>query len=101
MSQTITQEASASVVNTTLNYYLDPSQGGTSFFRPGTAGNYRRKFDERDVDIEDMRKSEDSFQLDQHGFELRKHTSTEKDFSDEDVVKDVVYKEVAELLKEA
>ena len=95
------QEASTNVVNTTLNYYLDPSQGGTSFFRPGTAGNYRRKFDERDVEVADLRKSEKSFQLDTHGFEMRKHTSTEKDFSSEEVVKDVVYKEVAELLKKA
>ncbi len=87
------------VVDATLNYHLDPSQGGTPFFIPGSAGNYRRKFNEVPVHIIDIRGSENEFRLDRQGFEVRRHICTEKDFANGDVVKDVVYKETSELLK--
>lgn len=93
------QEAPAHVVNTTLNYCLEPLQGEPSPFYPGTAGNYRREFNEQAVQVTDLRGSENDFSLDKQGFELRRHVCTEKDFADEAVVKDVVYEETAELLK--
>ena len=101
MAQAIVREAPTRAVDTTLNYYLEPSQGGSSSFYPGTAGNYRRKFDEQPVQVSNIRGSETDFKLDKQGFELRRHVCNEKEFADEDVVKDVVYKETAELLKKA
>ena len=101
MAQEIIQKAPTHVVDTTLKYYLEPSRGGSTSFYPGTAGSYRRKFDEQPVQVTDMRGSENKFKLDKQGFELRRHVCTEKDFVDEVVVKDVVYKETAELLKKA
>jgi hypothetical protein len=99
MAQGIVRETPTHVVNTTLNYYLEPSQGGSTSFYPGTAGNYRRKFNEQAVQVTDLRGSENNFRLDKQGFQVRRHICTEKDFADEDVVKDVVYKEISELLK--
>jgi hypothetical protein len=100
-SRTCARSTPTHIVNTTLNYYLEPEHGGSTFFYPGTAGNYRRKFNEQAVQVTDVRGSETDFRLDKQGFEVRRHVSAEKDFADEDVVKDVVYKETAELLKKA
>ena len=91
--------APSRTIDATINYHLDPSQGGTSFFIPGSAGNYRRKANERSVQITDIRGNESEFKLGKQGFELRRHVSTEKDFENDEVVKDVVYKETSELLK--
>ena len=54
-----------------LNFYLDPSQGGRDSFAIGTAGAYRRKFDERPVTIRDARGFENEFNIDTHGFQVR------------------------------
>jgi hypothetical protein len=87
------------VVQTTLNYYLDPRFGGHSEFVPGTAGAYRRAFDAQPVQISDIREREAEFSLSTSGFQLYKHTSVEKDFRDEELVKSVVYPETEKLLK--
>ena len=94
------KHAAKRIVNARLNFYLDPSQGGQSEFAIGTAGAYRRKFDERPVQIEDARGHESDFSLDTHGFQYCKRATTEKDFSDDDQVKAVAYPEVQQLLKD-
>lgn len=86
-------------INTTLNYYLDPSKGGHTTYQIGVSDYYRRKFDTRPVQIEDLRPRQSEFKLDVHGFQHAKHTSEEKTFDDNDRVRRVVYPETAELLK--
>lgn len=86
-------------IDTTLNYYLDPALGGHSAFEVGTAGYYRRKFDERPVQIHDIRGQEEDFDLSKQGFQHLKHTSAEKEFRNDEQVKRIVYPEVEELLK--
>ena len=66
------------VVHAMLNFYLDPSLGGRDSFTIGTAGAYRRKFDERPVDIRDARGHEDDFDLDTHGFQYHRRPVQER-----------------------
>ena len=94
------QTSDKNVAHTKLNFYLDPSRGGHTSFAIGTAGAYRRKFDERPVDIKDARGHEAEFSLDTHGFQYYRRGSKEKDFLDDEQVKAVVYPEVQELLKD-
>jgi hypothetical protein len=83
-----------------LNFYLEPSQGGHSYFTAGTIGQYRRKFDERPVDIHDARGYETDFNLDTHGFQYHRRPSAEKDFLEDAQIKAVYYPEVEQLLKD-
>lgn len=88
------------VAHTKLNFYLDPSLGGQNEFAIGTAGAYRRKFDERPIDIKDARGRENEFNLDIHGFQHYRRACSEKNFTDDDQIKAVAYPETVELLKE-
>ena len=92
--------AKDNVVHAKLNFYLDPSQGGRDSFAIGTAGAYRRRFDQRPVDIQDARGYENSFDVDTHGFQYYKRSITEKDFTDDAQVKRVAYPETEQLLKD-
>ena len=87
-------------VETTLNYYLDPSKGGHNWFQVGVVDYYRRKFDVRPVQIHDIRGKESRFQLDNHGFQHCKHVSVEDDFDDDARIKRDVYPETEQLIKE-
>ncbi|OQV11055.1 hypothetical protein CLAIMM_14959 [Cladophialophora immunda] len=86
-------------IDTSLNYYLDPALGGHSSFEAGTAGYFRRKFDERPVRIHDIRGHSDDFDVSKQGFQLVKHTSVEKEYLSDEGVKRIVYPEVEKLLK--
>lgn len=97
----VTNGMSSHDVETILNYHLDSGNGGEQVFYPGTAGNYRRQFDARAIQVKDIRGHEEDFCLDQQGFQILRHESKEKEFADEDEVKDVIYEEVIEMLKEA
>jgi len=55
--------------------------------------------DPHETVIHDVRGKEDTVSLDTTGHQFIKHVSAEKDFLDEDRIKDVYYKEVEELLK--
>ena len=87
-------------VFTTLNFYLEPSKGGHSSYSVGTAGYYRRRFDTRSVEIRDIRRIGETVDLNTHGFQLQTHVSGQKTFADDARMKDVVYTEVKQLLKE-
>ncbi|ETI27037.1 hypothetical protein G647_10136 [Cladophialophora carrionii CBS 160.54] len=91
---------SAHVVSTTLRYWLDPSPAGYKAFYAGTAGVYRRKHDEQPAQITDVRGREKEFTLDKQGFAFVQHESKEKDFADDEGIKDRLYPEVSELLKD-
>ena len=88
------------LIEARLNFYLDPSQGGQTEFAIGTAGAYRRKFDERRVKIRNERGHETDFDLDTHGFQYCRRCSSEKDFTDDEQVKAVAYPEAQQLLKD-
>ncbi|KIW26502.1 uncharacterized protein PV07_09592 [Cladophialophora immunda] len=90
----------AHVVQGTINYYLDPSKGGYTEFYPQTAGSFRRKYDPHPAQVADIRGFETEFNLDKHGFAIVQHESEEKEFADEEQVKDRLFSEVADLLKE-
>jgi hypothetical protein len=86
---------------TTLNYHLDKADGTDRHYFPGTLSAYRRKYDVRTVSIQDIRSVEEFMNLNDHGFQLYNHTSVENDFVDEATIKDVVYRETEQLLKDA
>lgn len=88
------------VVNTTLNYYLDPAKGGHTRYQIGVSDYFRRKYDPHTVPIHDIRGTECQFKLDIHGFQHVQHASTEKDFDDNDQVRRVVYPETEQLIKD-
>ncbi|OAP55149.1 hypothetical protein AYL99_10849 [Fonsecaea erecta] len=87
------------VVQGTMNYYLDPSKGGFTDFYPQTAGYFRRKYDPHPVQVADIRGIEKEFSLDKHGFAVVQHESEEKDFTDDEQVKNRIFAEVAKLLQ--
>lgn len=100
ITSTAQAQADSKVVNTTLNYYLDPSKGGHTSYQIGVSDYYRRKFDSRPAQIHDIRGREDQFSLETHGFQHYKHSSAKQDFNDNDQIKAVVYPEVEQLLKD-
>ncbi|OQO10800.1 hypothetical protein B0A48_04100 [Cryoendolithus antarcticus] len=84
----------------TLYYYLEVKDGGIVQTYPGTAFEKRRKHVPHNVEIKDMRPIRDELTLDKSGFELINHTSEEKDFIDEERIKEVYYPEIEKIIKE-
>jgi len=89
-------------VTTTL-HYLRPNEDGSppapSYVgRPET---YVKPANAHTVTVHDIRGSEQDYSLDKTGFEIFRHESKEKDFTDEEKIKDIYYKEVEEILKKA
>lgn len=88
-------------VQTTLNFYKDNEDGSppapTYVGRPET---YERPVNTQDVTIHDVTGDEDKYTLDSHGFQFVPSVSVEKDFLDDDQIKDRYYKEVDQLLKD-
>ena len=88
------------VAQTTISYYLDPSKGGYKEFYPGTAGSYRRKHEVHAFQVTDIKGHEKEFSLDREGFTFVQRESKEKDFENEEVIKDRLYPEISELVKD-
>ena len=86
------------MVQTTLNYFLDPSLGGITWYTPGAAGVLCRKLDTRSVQIHYMRDREADFNIHKQSFQLCKFTTAAKEFTG-DEIKSVIYPEAEELLK--
>ena len=102
MAPARTYEGEGKVLETTLNHYLDPKDGGHDHYVTGTAKYYRRKFDERPVKITNIRGSHiDDFDLNTQGFQFYESPTVGGDFTDTEFVKKVVYPETEELLKKA
>ena len=53
-----------------------------------------------EVVVKDISGHEKEYALDTHGFQLVQHTSKQKEFVDEEVIKAEYYPEVEQLLKE-
>ncbi|KXT03335.1 hypothetical protein AC578_3954 [Pseudocercospora eumusae] len=87
-------------VHTTLNFHKDNEDGSppkpTYVGKPET---YERPHTTENVIIHDVTGDEDKYTLDSHGFQFIRSVSIEKDFLDEDQIKDQYYKEVDQLLK--
>lgn len=89
-------------VPTQLNYYKDPGDGSEP--APSIIGKpetYERPFEPLDVVVQDIRGREDQFSLDKNGFQIFRHESQEKVFTDDDHIKSVYYPETEQLLKDA
>jgi hypothetical protein len=54
-----------------------------------------------DVKVNDITGEEDKYTFDTHGFQIYKHESEEKDFQDEEKIKNDYYPEIEQLLKDA
>ncbi|KAJ5414302.1 hypothetical protein N7509_000929 [Penicillium cosmopolitanum] len=85
--------------STVLNYYVDPGKDGDHSFFDGTIIESRREYAEVPVQVMDLRRQEQRFSLDRQGFQLLMHPSIEKDFDDTARIKDVYYRECAEVLQ--
>ena len=89
-------------VSTTLNYYKDPGDGSEP--QPSYVGKpetYERPSETLEVTVHDIRAQETQYSLDKNGFQIYRHSSTEKDFLDEEQIKAVYYPETEQLLKDA
>ncbi|ETS85157.1 hypothetical protein PFICI_03182 [Pestalotiopsis fici W106-1] len=87
----------------TILHYFKPNEDNsppapTYVGRPET---YERPTEEHRVRITDISGQEAQFTLDKNGFQIYKHVSQEKEFVDDDKVKDKYYKETEQLLKDA
>lgn len=87
-------------VITSVNYFKDNEDGSAP--APAYVGkpeSYERPTTPQSVTINDIRGSEEKYTLDSTGFQIVHHKSKEKDFLDEEKIKDEYYKETEELLK--
>ncbi|KAH8104736.1 hypothetical protein BXZ70DRAFT_922158 [Cristinia sonorae] len=89
-------------VPTTLNYYTpigDEAPYQYVYDPPAGKEPHNLGSDPHPVVVRDARVNESDFTLDKNGFQFVKHVSQEKDFVDDEKIKDVYYKEVEEILR--
>jgi hypothetical protein len=88
-------------VQTNLNYYKANEDGSPPHAvytdRPET---YKREHTSHQVTIHDVRGDEQSYTLDGQGFQIHPHVSAEKDFDDDERIKDQYYAETRKLLQD-
>ncbi|CAK4031454.1 amino acid permease-domain-containing [Lecanosticta acicola] len=72
----------------------------TELLEDGQPETYQRPLATHRVTVKDIAGNEDKYTLDSHGFQIHRHVSTEKDFLDDERIKDAYYKEVDQLLKD-
>ncbi|KAI0172501.1 hypothetical protein GGR52DRAFT_544864 [Hypoxylon sp. FL1284] len=98
---TASTAASPHDVDTVLNFYKDPEDGGpphpTYTDRPET---YERPVSPHPVHVTDVRGKKADYTLDGSGFQFHRHTAREKDFDDDDHIRAVYYPETEQLLKD-
>jgi len=89
-------------VQATLFYYKDPGDGSPP---PPTYIGKPETFERPSVPLEtvvtDIAGKEKDYTLDSHGFQIYPHSSTEKDFVDDEKIKAEYYPETEQLLKDA
>jgi hypothetical protein len=88
-------------VKTILNYHKENEDGSpphpTYVDRPET---YYRPVESHSVTVRDVTGHEDGYSLDRNGFQFYRHTASEKDFLDDEQIKQGYYKETEQLLKD-
>ncbi|KAI9833051.1 MAG: hypothetical protein M1819_003884 [Sarea resinae] len=89
-------------VSAVFNYYRDPGDG--TLPSPNYAGQLSsftdKPIEPRTLPVHDIRGSEHAYTLDRTGFQVVGHESREKDFVDDDEIKEIYYPEVEQILKE-
>lgn len=91
-------------VDAKLNFYVAPADGAKPFnytYEPPPNGDPQRNFsnEELDVTVHDVRGREKDFTLDNNAFEVVQGIeSEEKDFNDDEHIKQVYYPEVEKLI---
>nr|VWO97140.1 Uncharacterized protein [Ganoderma boninense] len=92
-------------VATTHNYYKaldnDPPRRYVRVEPPEGKPDTNVGLDPRPALVHDVRGREADFSLDKNGFQYLRWPSVEKDFADDEVIKDKYYPEVEQILKEA
>ena len=83
-----------------FNYYPQdyPNPEPVNVLKPSSFLNGPK--DTRRMFVQDIRGKEGSFSLDQNGFEIVRHLTEEKDFLDDDRIKEVYYPEIESLVKQ-
>ena len=85
-----------------FNYYKDPGDG--SLPAPSYVGKpetYEKPVETIELPVHNIRGEEEKYTLDSHGFQIVRHESGEKEFVDEEAIKEGYYKEVEDILKKA
>ncbi|KAI0416283.1 hypothetical protein F5X98DRAFT_344071 [Xylaria grammica] len=88
----------AAIVETSMNYYLDPSKGGTEKCTFGTVGNLRRKFESHSIQVNDLRGREAEFDIHTHAFQLCRWRPSSTLLESDDI-KRTLYPEAEEFIK--
>ncbi|KAL7799255.1 hypothetical protein V8C37DRAFT_367186 [Trichoderma ceciliae] len=100
--QTASKKIPKHDVDTILNYFKDNEDGSppapSYANKPETFQN--RPIASHKVTIRDVAGEEDKYTLDKSGFQIHRHTSTEKDFADDEQIKASYYAETEQLLKD-
>ncbi|KAF2176577.1 hypothetical protein K469DRAFT_606717 [Zopfia rhizophila CBS 207.26] len=87
-------------VPTLLNYYCDPGDGSPPmpvYVGGGTVTNERPTIP-TPVTVHDISGEEDKYTLSSHGFQLIHHQSNEKEFREEEKIKEEYYRECEKLI---
>jgi len=104
----------AQVLKSNLAKHLDPQdvQAVLHYYKPKDDGSppapmyvnrpetYERPSETHSVFVRDMRDREMDFSLDKNGFQIHQNTASEKEFLDDERIKDAYYAEVEQLLKD-
>lgn len=89
-------------VTATFHYYKDSANGSPPAPNyVNQASSYNRELLSQQQVVHDIRGRERQYTLDTTGFQIFKHQSIEKDFTDDEQIKKVYYPETEELLKKA
>ncbi|KAI1123681.1 hypothetical protein F5Y10DRAFT_285783 [Nemania abortiva] len=86
------------VVETTMNYHLDPSKGGAKTCTFGTVGVLRRKFDTHTIQVNDLRGREKEFDIHTHAFQPSKWKPSTASLDSRDITQ-TLYPEAEEFIK--
>ena len=88
-------------IDTDVSYFLSPENGGgPTTYLIGTVGARRRKFDPHAVKITNIRGKEEFFSLDTHGFELAHYPAKEREFANDEKIREGYYREIEHMMRE-
>lgn len=90
----------ATTIQTFTNHEVPVERGGEAVQYPGAVSTFRMKFEPTPQTIHDVRGHEPEFTLNRHGFEFHQHESKDKMFHNDEAIKQQVYDEVVQLLKD-
>lgn len=95
----VAQPQQMDTVPALLNYYVVPEDAERDSFFDGTVIETTRQYSGVPAQVANLRGHEEHFNLDTQGFQLVKHNTAEKDFANNEHIRDVYYRDVEQLLK--